>query len=209
MKIQNSSRLIISILACELVGSIGSIFTSPAIPGWYAGLVKPAFNPPNWIFGPVWTMLFAMMGIAAWLVWNNLASKSPKVRQAAKLALIIFVIQFALNVLWSIIFFGQNNPDAAFIEIIILWLAILATIIAFARISKAAAWLLVPYILWVSFASLLNYSIWQLNTNKPIGYPEVKIDKNQIMCTMEAKLCPDGSAVGRSGPNCEFAECGK
>lgn len=159
MKINNIFKLIIAIVVSELAGIIGLVFTTPSIAGWYAGLVKPALNPPAWVFGPVWTTLFALMGIAAFLVWKNGLD-----RKDVKIALGIFIGQLVLNTLWSIIFFGLHNPGLAFIEIIFLWLAILATIIAFTKISWPAVWLLVPYILWVSFAGYLNYSIWQLNS---------------------------------------------
>lgn len=149
--------VIIAILACELAGGIGSIFTAPAISGWYAGLVRGPLNPPNWIFGPVWTSLFALMGVAVFLVWEK--RKSP----GGKIALAFFLIQMVLNVLWSILFFGARSPLAAFVEIIFLWLAILGTIIAFKKISFAAALLLLPYLAWVSFAAYLNYYIMILN----------------------------------------------
>ena len=164
MKIKNTFKLIIAIVVSELAGIIGSVFTTPSIAGWYATLVRPALNPPAWIFGPVWTTLFALMGLSAWLIWQKLDSGSEAgMTKRVKIALGIFIGQLILNTLWSIIFFGLHSPGAAFVEIIFLWLAILATIIAFAKISKPAAWLLVPYILWVSFAGYLNYSIWMLN----------------------------------------------
>ena len=151
-------KLIIAVVVSELAGIIGSVFTTPSIPTWYATLVRPALSPPAWVFGPVWTTLFALMGIAAFLVW-----KKGLERRDVKVALGIFIGQLVLNTLWSIIFFGLHNPGAAFIEIIFLWLAILATIIAFAKISKPAAWLLLPYILWVGFAGYLNFWFWMLN----------------------------------------------
>lgn len=154
----NTLKFIIAIVVSELAGIIGSFFTTPAINGWYSTLVKPALNPPSWVFGPVWTTLFALMGIAAFLIW-----KKGLEQKRVKIALGIFLGQLVLNTLWSIIFFGLKSPGAAFIEITFLWLAILATIIAFAKLSKPAAWLLAPYILWVSFAAYLNYSIWMLN----------------------------------------------
>jgi len=186
MKTKNIGKILLAIVICELAGMIGAIFTTPSIPTWYAGITKPTFSPPNWIFAPVWTTLFALMGIAAYLVYEKGTNK-----KVVKVALGIFAIQLVLNIKWSLIFFGMHNPGYAFIEIIFLWLAILLTIIAFFKISKPAAYLLIPYILWVSFASFLNFSIWQLNsqTIKPVA------------CTMEAKLCPDGSFVGRTGPN--------
>lgn len=158
MKISNTLKLIIAILICEIIGMIGSLFTIPAIAGWYAHLVKPEFAPPNWIFGPVWTLLFMLMGIAMYLVWKNGLD-----RRDIKIAFGVFACQLFLNSLWSIIFFGLRSPGEAFVEIIFLWLAILVTIIVFSKISKPAAWLLVPYMLWVSFAVFLNYSIWVLN----------------------------------------------
>lgn len=158
MKINNTFKLIISIVVSELAGIIGSVFTIPSVGNWYAGLVKPSLNPPAWVFGPVWTTLFALMGIAAFIIW-----KKGLDRKEVKIALGIFIGQLVLNTLWSIIFFGLHSPGGALIEIIFLWLAILATIILFAKISKAAAWLLAPYILWVSFAAYLNYMLWILN----------------------------------------------
>ncbi|MFA6411044.1 MAG: TspO/MBR family protein [Candidatus Buchananbacteria bacterium] len=150
MKI-NYIKLLASIVICEMAGIVGSFFTVPSIKGWYATLSRPALNPPNWIFGPVWTTLFLLMGIALYLVWSK--RKIPA----------IFWAQLILNILWSVIFFGWHNLGAAFFELILLWLAILYTIISFYRISKPAAYLLVPYILWVTFAGFLNYSLWILN----------------------------------------------
>lgn len=158
MEIQNFFKLIIAIVISESAGFIGSFFTTPSVAGWYTELMKPALNPPSWIFGPVWTTLFALMGIAAFLVW-----KRGMDRKDVRIALSIFIGQLVLNTLWSIIFFGLHSPGGALVEIVFLWLAILATIIAFAKISKPAAWLLLPYILWVTFAVYLNYSIWMLN----------------------------------------------
>ncbi len=154
----NVFQLITAVAVSELAGIVGSVFTVSSIPTWYAGLVRPDFAPPNWLFGPVWTTLFAFMGIAAFLVW-----KKGLQHRDVKIALGIFVVQLAFNTLWSIMFFGLRSPGVALIEIVLLWLAILATIITFAKISKTAAWLLMPYILWVSFAGYLNYSIWMLN----------------------------------------------
>jgi tryptophan-rich sensory protein len=154
----NILKLIIAIVISELAGIIGSVFTMPSIGSWYVNLVKPEISPPNWIFGPVWTTLFALMGIAVFLIW-----KKGLEHKDVKIAIGIFIGQLILNTLWSIIFFGFHLPCVAFVEIIFLWLAILATIVAFAKISKLAGWLLVPYILWVSFASYLNFLIWMLN----------------------------------------------
>jgi translocator protein len=149
---------VLAVAICELAGGIGAIFTMPAVGGWYAGLVKPALNPPGWIFAPVWTTLFALMGVAAFLIFQKRIKN-----KAVKTALQIFVLQLALNVLWSILFFGLQKPLSAFIDIIALWLAIAWTIFAFRKIYRPAAWLLVPYLLWVSFAAYLNYAIVILN----------------------------------------------
>ncbi|HEX9917386.1 MAG TPA: TspO/MBR family protein [candidate division Zixibacteria bacterium] len=151
-------KLLASIIVCQLAGFVGSIFTGPAIPSWYANLTKPSFVPPNWIFGPVWISLFLLMGIAAFLVWQK-GFGDRKVR----ISLGIFAVQLLLNTLWSILFFGLKSPILGFFDIVLLWIAILLTIIYFARVSKAAAILLLPYIFWVSFAALLNFSIWRIN----------------------------------------------
>lgn len=155
---KNFWKLILAIVVCEGAGLIGTIFTTPAIPGWFKTLNRPDFAPPNWLFAPVWTTLFLLMGIAAWLVWRR-GLNEPGVKKA----LGIFVLQLVLNVGWSAIFFGLKNPGLAFVEIILLWLAIVWTVIVFARISKPAGWLLAPYIAWVTFASVLNFAIWRLN----------------------------------------------
>lgn len=151
-------KLVISILVCQGAGIVGSIFTSPAISTWYITLQKPSFNPPNWIFAPVWTLLFLLMGISLYLIWSK-GLEDKKI----KTAVFVFGIQLVLNIFWSFLFFGLQSPLYAFIEIVILWLAILLTIISFHKISKIAAYLLLPYILWVSFAAVLNFSILILN----------------------------------------------
>ena len=158
MKIKNILKLVYSIVICQLAGVIGSFFTFPSISTWYAALEKPSFNPPNWIFSPVWITLFILMGVSLYLVWIQ-GTKT----KYAKMALALFGIQLSLNILWSIIFFGLKSPFFAFIEIVILWVAILLTILKFSKISKTAAYLLIPYILWVSFAAVLNFSIWVIN----------------------------------------------
>jgi tryptophan-rich sensory protein len=158
MTLNNFFKFIISISLPILAGIIGSIFTTPSIDLWYSTLIKPALNPPSWVFAPTWTILYVLMGISMFLVW-----KKGFNRKDVKIALLIFITQLILNTLWSIIFFAVHSTDGALIEIVLLWFAILATIIAFAKISKLAAWLLVPYILWVSFASYLTYYIWVLN----------------------------------------------
>jgi tryptophan-rich sensory protein len=150
-------KILVFILVCELAGVIGSVFTASSIPGWYAELAKPPFNPPNWVFAPVWTILYAMMGLAAYLVYE----KGPR-RSDVRKALTVFTGQLLLNALWSIVFFGAHMILGAAIVIVLLWVMIVATIWRFSRISKAAAYLLVPYILWVSFATVLNISLWVL-----------------------------------------------
>ncbi|MBU4209866.1 tryptophan-rich sensory protein [Patescibacteria group bacterium] len=151
-------KLIASILICQLAGIVGAVFTTPAISGWYVTLNKPSFNPPNWLFGPVWTFLYLLMGISLFLVWNKKDSKDTKT------ALIFFAVQLGLNTLWSIIFFGMHLPLVAFLEILFLLFFIALTIIKFFPISKISAYLLTPYFLWVSFATILNLSIAILNS---------------------------------------------
>ena len=151
-------KLIISILICQGAGVIGSLFTSPAISTWYATIQKPSFNPPNWIFAPVWILLFILMGLSLYLIW----SKGFKYK-GTKIAIFVFFVQLILNVLWSILFFALQSPLYAFIEIIILWFMILLTIISFYRVSKITIYLLLPYIIWVSFALVLNFSILIIN----------------------------------------------
>lgn len=142
------------LLLCFAASAVGALF----MPGeWYAALNKPAWNPPGWIFGPVWTALYAMMAVAAWLVWQ----RGGFAVQRRPLGL--FLAQLALNALWTPLFFGLRQPGVAFAEIILLWLAILATLLAFRPVSRAAAWLLVPYLAWVSFAAVLNGTLWRLN----------------------------------------------
>lgn len=139
-----------------VVGWIGARVTLPAIPGWYAQLAKPSFTPPNWAFGPVWTALYVMMAIAAWLTWRT---DSP----LRSRALALWAVQLALNLAWSMLFFGARQPGLALAEIVALLLAIIATIALFARVAPLAAWLLVPYLAWVGYASALNFAIWRLN----------------------------------------------
>lgn len=147
----NIPKLVLSIGICLGAGVVGSIFTVTAIPTWYVTLNKPVFSPPNWVFGPVWTILYILMGISLYLVW--LKKKVPT----------IFWVQLALNAVWSIIFFGMKNPTLAFIDIIALWVSIVLTIKAFSKINKLAGNLLIPYLIWVSFASFLNLAIVVLN----------------------------------------------
>jgi benzodiazapine receptor len=151
------AKLLAAILLCQAAGFVGSLFTFASIPTWYASLNKPWFNPPNWLFGPAWITLYTLMGISLFIVWRK------GLNESTRLPLIVFGLQLFLNALWSILFFGLQMPLLAFIEIIALWAAIAFTIYKFYPISRKAAWLLVPYLAWVSFAALLNYSIWALN----------------------------------------------
>jgi len=152
------STLVYFILVSQLAGVIGSFFTVTGIESWYMGLNKPFFNPPNWIFGPMWIILYCLMGLAAYFVYLKRREK-----YLAKYANILFFIHLVLNGLWSIIFFGLKNPSIAFFEIIILWILIFVLLVIYFQVDKRSFYLFIPYILWVSFAAMLNFSIWQLN----------------------------------------------
>lgn len=154
----NLSKFLVAVLGCELVGIISTPFTLSAIPSWYNFLNKPSFSPPNWVFGPVWTTLYFMMGVAAFLIWKKSFKKKPVTE-----ALTYFLIQLFLNFIWSFLFFGLRSPLLGLIDIIVLWVFILVTMIKFFKLSKPAAYLLVPYLLWVSFATVLNLFIVILN----------------------------------------------
>ena len=149
--------------ALALVGWLALSFSAAAVGGcfmpgeWYAQLRKPAWNPPNWIFGPVWTALYAVMAVVAWLVWK----RGGLARQ--RRALSLFLFQLLFNALWSPLFFGLKNPALAFVDIVLLWLALLATVLAFWKARPVAGVLLIPYLAWVTFASALNFSLWRLN----------------------------------------------
>ena len=151
-------KLIISIVACQGAGGIGAIFTRNAISTWYADLKKPAFTPPNYVFGPVWITLYLLMGIAVFMVWREGLTE-----EGVKIAFIIFWVQLVLNVLWSVIFFGLKSPLGGMVLILLLWIAILVNIIKFFGVSPVAGVLLIPYIIWVSIAANLNVRIWILN----------------------------------------------
>lgn len=154
-----STKIIISICVCVLVGFLSGFATQSSVKTWFLTIEKPFFNPPSWLFGPVWTLLYIMMGVAFGLVWSS----DFKDKKAVKTAMIIFGIQLGLNALWSILFFGLCNPLLAFIEILLLWLFIFETIKVFKPIDNLASKLLYPYLAWVSFATILNGSIWWLN----------------------------------------------
>lgn len=158
LKINNSVKIILVVLLPLLAGFIGSFFTTPSIPGWYENLEKPFFTPPNWVFGPAWTVLYVLMGAAFFLIWREGFWK-----RNVRTAVYFFFIQLILNILWSVIFFGLQSPFFAFIEIIVLWTLILITIVKFYPISEKAAYLMMPYLLWVSFATFLNFAVLLLN----------------------------------------------
>lgn len=158
IKVNDIPKVIVSIVICQSAGLIGSVFTSTAISSWYVTLNKPFFTPPNWLFAPVWITLYTLMGVAAFLVWQ----KGFHDRQV-KIAVSIFGVQLILNAFWSVAFFGLHSPLSGLIVIIILWIAILATILKFFTISKTAGLLLIPYILWVSLAAALNGALVILN----------------------------------------------
>jgi len=149
-------RLLICIGICLGTAGLGSLLTRPALPEWYASLNKPTWTPPNWLFGPVWTVLFLMMAAAAWLVWEKTGLTARPMQ--------LFLVQLLLNVAWSGLFFGLRSPRAAFAEIILLWATILVTSVAFWRTTPIAGWLLLPYLIWTGYAAVLNLSIWRLNS---------------------------------------------
>jgi tryptophan-rich sensory protein len=156
---RDAAMLVSSIVLCELVGALGSVFSIAAIPKWYAGLAKPQFlTPPSWVFGPVWTALYLMMGVSLYLLWRN----GPRAK-GARAATEAFGAQLMLNLLWSFLFFGLRSPLLGLAGIVLLWAAILATIVRSYRVSRAAAAIMVPYLLWVTFAALLNFYVFILN----------------------------------------------
>ena len=158
VNLRETFRLISSVLIVFIIGSIGTLFTLSKIPTWYASLMKPGWAPPNWLFGPVWTTLYVLIGVSLYLVWREGIN-----RRDVQLALIIFSVQLILNLSWSIVFFGFESISGGFILIILLWLSILFNIIFFYRVSKSAGLLLVPYLVWVTIASYLNYAVYILN----------------------------------------------
>lgn len=150
--------LVAAVLVCELVGAAGGLLSADGITTWYPTLAKPALTPPSWVFGPVWTTLFALLGAGAWLVW-----KAGLDRRPVRVALALFAVQYVVQVAWSGVFFGLRSPGGGLAVIAVLWLLIVATVVAFDRVDRRAALLLVPYLLWVTFASFLNLRLWQLN----------------------------------------------
>ncbi len=158
MRIKELGRLIASILVCQAAGVFGSVFTVSSIPTWYASLNKPSFNPPNWLFGPVWIALYTLMGISLFLVWKGGAES-----REVKASLGLFGFHLFLNALWSFLFFGLRNPMIGFVGIVLVLATLLLVIKRFYGISKDAGLILIPYLLWVGFATVLNFSIWILN----------------------------------------------
>ncbi len=154
---RSAAVLILWLAVCLGVGSAGAVFTARSVDTWYPLLVKPSWNPPGWVFGPVWTTLYVMMALAAWLVWRRRGFRGGAA------AFGWFALQLALNALWSPLFFGLQNPRAALVDVVLLWAAIGGTVIAFWKGSRPAGILLLPYWLWVSFAAALNFAIWRLN----------------------------------------------
>ena len=150
--------LLFFLFLCYGAAVLGSVWTSSSVGTWYAELRKPSFNPPNWIFAPVWSVLYFLMALSVWLVWREANWGG------AKLALTLFFAQLALNVAWSGLFFGLRRPGTALVEIVLLFGTIVATALAFRPVSGLAFWLMVPYAMWVAFAALLNFKIWQLNS---------------------------------------------
>lgn len=156
---QKNLRIAAIVLTCLAVGYFSSLVTRDNIPTWYATLKKPFFNPPNWVFAPVWTILYIMMGIAAGRVWNKVDSDQQNVKKG----MYFFIIQLALNALWSYLFFGMHNLFLSIIEIILLWLMIYETYSQFKKVDRHASKLLIPYLVWVSYATILTASVWYLN----------------------------------------------
>jgi translocator protein len=146
--------LVVLLILCFAVAGVGGLATAPSIPNWYGALAKPSWTPPSWVFGPVWSALYLSMAVAALLVWRKDHAIAP---------MVFFAVQLAFNAAWSWLFFGLHDPGAALMDIVLLWLAIAATMVVFWRRSTLAGTLFVPYLLWVSFAAALNFAIWRLN----------------------------------------------
>jgi len=157
LKTNRWAELIVALALCLGVGLLGAIATRQSLSDWYPALRKPEWNPPSWLFGPVWSILYVSMAVSAWIVWRI---RGP----GGRLALSFFGLQLALNAVWSPLFFGFRSPALALVDIVFLWLAIVATIIAFRRSSRPAAFMMLPYLAWVSFAASLNFEIWKLNS---------------------------------------------
>jgi len=158
MSLKKLRQFAVCLLIPLLVGFVGSLVTTPSVSTWYVALNRPSFTPPSWLFAPAWTVLFILMGIALFVIWTK-----GRKHENFSVALSIFAAQLVFNFIWSLIFFGFHRPGLAFIEILILWILIAVNIFYFHKINKTAGWLLIPYILWVSFAAVLNYAVFALN----------------------------------------------
>jgi len=158
-KMNKYIKIAIALFVCLAVGYSASTVTRPSVETWYPTLIKPIFNPPNWIFMPMWTLLYILMAVAAGLVWDKIKEQNDVVKKA----LLFFIIQLTLNAIWSYLFFELKNPMLALVEIVLLWLMIYETYLKFSKINKTAGYLLIPYLAWVAFAAVLNASIWWLN----------------------------------------------
>jgi tryptophan-rich sensory protein len=151
-------RLLVAVALPLAAGILGAFLTVDSVRDWYPSLVRPSFAPPSWVFGPVWTTLYVMMGVASWMVWRTGAG-TPEVRGA----LVIYGVQLALNFAWSPLFFGLRQPALALVDIVLLLGLVAWTVVRFYRVSKPAGWLLIPYLGWVAFATVLNAGFWWLN----------------------------------------------
>lgn len=158
-KMNKALRILLVVMTCVVIGYLSGMVTRESITTWYPTLVKPVFNPPNWVFAPVWTALYIMMGVAGGLVWNQIEVQPELVKKG----FLFFIIQLGLNALWSYLFFGLHNPFLALIEVILLLLMIFETYVIFKKVDRIAGMLMVPYLAWVTFATILNASIWWLN----------------------------------------------
>ena len=156
-RVRNALALLIGLLLCYGAAAIGGLLGAGGDSSWYADLAKPSWTPPSWIFGPVWTLLYGMMAVSVWLVWLQ------RRQRPCATPMIVFALQLALNAAWTPLFFGLHRPGVAFADIVLLWLALVATLCLFLRRRAIAGWLLAPYLLWVSFAAALNFTIWHLN----------------------------------------------
>ena len=149
--------LVVVVVVTFAAAGIGSVFTSGSVSEWYPSIEKPSWTPPGWLFGPVWTALYTLMAVAAWVIWRK------EGWAGARAALVLYGVQLALNAAWSPLFFGLRMPGVAFAELVVLWMAVIATAVAFWKKSPLAGALLVPYVLWTTFAAALNLAIWRLN----------------------------------------------
>ena len=154
---RSATGLVVALALCYGAAAVGGLFGAGGTGNWYANLARPSWTPPSWVFGPVWTILYGMMAVAVWLIWLN------RRRRPAAAPMVLFAVQLVFNAAWSPLFFGLHRPDLAFADIVLLWLALVASVWLFLRRSALAGLLLVPYLLWVSFAAALNFAIWRLN----------------------------------------------